>query len=189
LSDLPVFGSYGWVQCPSCGEQSLHHQGVCITDRNEDAETGTVVLVDGIGDWYQEKKYFEVRCINDATMAMNPSPRRGGIVINFCCESCDALPQLGIYQHKGVTLIEWFSLGLPKPWPEPIKRKSIKPSLRFEILKRDNYRCQMCGVTAKDGATLEIDHITPVSKGGSNDADSLQVLCRDCNIGKSDNFQ
>ena len=83
----------------------------------------------------------------------------------------------------------WFS-SEPEPEPEPEpKRKPIKPSLRFEILKRDGYRCQMCGVTAKDGATLEIDHVTPVSKGGSNDADNLQVLCRDCNIGKSDNFQ
>lgn len=73
--------------------------------------------------------------------------------------------------------------------PQLIKRKSIKPSLRFEILKRDDYRCQMCGVTAKDGATLEIDHITPVSKGGTNDANNLQVLCRECNAGKSDSLQ
>jgi 5-methylcytosine-specific restriction endonuclease McrA len=66
----------------------------------------------------------------------------------------------------------------------PAQRKTIKPSLRFEILRRDNYRCQMCGVTAKDGATLEIDHIYPVSKGGTNEPDNLQVLCRDCNAGK-----
>ncbi len=190
LSDLPVFGNLGWVQCPFCDNQTLHHRGVCITDRPEDAEKGFVVLVTGIGDWDREKN-LEVRSINDATMALNPSPRRGGIVIEFCCEHCDAKPQLGIYQHKGTTLIEWFDLGLPEPEPEPepIKRKPIKPSLRFEILRRDNYRCQMCGVTAKDGATLEIDHITPVSKGGTNDADNLQVLCRDCNAGKSDSWQ
>lgn len=190
LSHLPVFGNLGWVQCPFCDNQTLHHRGVCITDRPEDAEKGFVVLVTGIGDWDREKN-LEVRSINDATMALNPSPRRGGIIIEFCCEHCDAKPQLGIYQHKGTTLIEWFDLGLPEPEPEPepIKRKPIKPSLRFEILRRDNYRCQMCGVTAKDGATLEIDHITPVSKGGTNDADNLQVLCRDCNAGKSDSWQ
>jgi rubredoxin len=187
LSRLPVFGSYGWVQCPSCGNQSLHHKGVCITDRLEDAETGPVVVVQGIGDW-DRSKHFDVRFINDANMLFNPSPRRGGILIEFCCEHCDAEPQLGIYQHKGTTLIEWFDLGLPEPEPEPepepIKRQPIKPSLRFEILKRDNYRCQMCGVTAKDGATLEIDHIHPVSKGGTNEPDNLQVLCRECNAGK-----
>ena len=81
-------------------------------------------------------------------------------------------------------------LSLLRKWLAPqSKRKSIKPSLRFEILKRDDYRCQMCGVTAKDGAALEIDHITPVAKGGTNDADNLQVLCRECNAGKSDSWQ
>ena len=82
-------------------------------------------------------------------------------------------------------------LNLLRKWlaPQQPKRKPIKPSLRFEILKRDGYRCQMCGATAKDGATLEIDHITPVAKGGTNDVDNLQVLCRDCNAGKSDSWQ
>jgi hypothetical protein len=76
-------------------------------------------------------------------------------------------------------------LSLLRKWLAPqSKRKPIKPSLRFEILKRDDYRCQMCGVTAKDGATLEIDHIHPVSRGGTNEPDNLQVLCRDCNAGK-----
>jgi 5-methylcytosine-specific restriction endonuclease McrA len=47
----------------------------------------------------------------------------------------------------------------------------------------------MCGVTTKDGATLEIDHIRPVSRGGTNDPDNLQVLCRDCNAGKGAQYQ
>ena len=81
-------------------------------------------------------------------------------------------------------------LSLLRQWLVPkAKRKPMKPSLRFEILKRDDYRCQMCGATAKDGAKLEIDHITPVAKGGGNDADNLQVLCRDCNAGKSDSWE
>jgi len=80
----------------------------------------------------------------------------------------------------------WMPADAPEPEP---KRQPVKPSVRFQILKRDNYACQMCGATAADGAKLEIDHIVPVSKGGQNDEDNLQVLCRDCNIGKSDSFQ
>jgi len=77
----------------------------------------------------------------------------------------------------------WMPLDGIKP---TLKRQPIKPGIRFQVLKRDGYRCQMCGVTAQDGAKLEIDHIHPVSKGGSNELSNLQVLCRDCNAGKRD---
>jgi rubredoxin len=187
VSDLPIFGDYGnSLQCPSCGNGMLHHREVLINDRFEDSKTGKSIWVGGISDWCNGT--FQFKYCEESNMSLNPSPRRGGILIQFDCECCLAEPQLGIFQHKGWTCIEWFDIGIsdpePKPEPEPIKRKPIKPSLRFEILKRDDYRCQMCGVNAKDGATLEIDHIHPVSKGGTNELDNLQVLCRDCNAGK-----
>lgn len=108
--------------------------------------------------------------------------------IFFTCEDCSAASSLAIFQSKGQTYIQWHEISIELEEEKP-KRKPIKPSLRFEILKRNDYRCQMCGLTAKDGAVLQIDHITPVAKGGSNDADNLQVLCRDCNAGKSDSWQ
>ncbi len=33
---------------------------------------------------------------------------------------------------------------------------------------------------------LEVDHIMPVSRGGSDDISNLQLLCFECNRGKSD---
>jgi hypothetical protein len=65
------------------------------------------------------------------------------------------------------------------------KRIGVGPKKRVEVLVRDNYTCQMCGASRSSGAVLEIDHIHPVSKGGTNDLSNLQVLCRDCNAGKS----
>jgi 5-methylcytosine-specific restriction endonuclease McrA len=99
--------------------------------------------------------------------------------INYILHPRQNYCSFGEEKHAdGLTLLnKWLALTKPK-------RKTIKPSLRFEILKRNDYRCQMCGVTVKDGATLEIDHIFPVSKGGTNEPDNLQVLCRDCNAGK-----
>ena len=69
-----------------------------------------------------------------------------------------------------------------------IKRTQLPSKLRFSILERDNFRCQICGRDATDRVLLEIDHKIPVSKGGSNDVGNLQVLCRECNIGKSDSL-
>lgn len=65
-------------------------------------------------------------------------------------------------------------------------RRPIPPSLRVKIFQRDKSRCRLCGTTATR-ARLEIDHIIPVAKGGTNDESNLQVLCVTCNQGKSDN--
>ena len=43
----------------------------------------------------------------------------------------------------------------------------------------------MCGAKVADGVKLHIDHIIPVSKGGTNDMDNLQVLCHKCNLAKT----
>ena len=65
------------------------------------------------------------------------------------------------------------------------ERAKLTNGLRFKILKRDNYRCQLCGATQLDGVKLHIDHIFPVSKGGKTEESNLQVLCDSCNMGKS----
>jgi hypothetical protein len=67
-------------------------------------------------------------------------------------------------------------------------RSYLKPSLRFKILHRDKYRCQTCGATAAGGADLHIDHILPVSKGGTNHESNLRVLCSECNIGRGNRY-
>lgn len=63
-------------------------------------------------------------------------------------------------------------------------RQSISASTRFKILKRDGYRCSICGRDAKDGVKLEIDHKVAVANGGSSDDDNLWTLCFECNRGK-----
>lgn len=73
------------------------------------------------------------------------------------------------------------------PLHKPIKadeyRKGISLKIRYAVLKRDNFRCILCGRDGKDDY-LVIDHIIPVVKGGTNDPNNLRVLCRACNHGK-----
>jgi hypothetical protein len=72
------------------------------------------------------------------------------------------------------------------------KRKTITAKTRLEVLKRDNYTCQVCGKSPAlypelqiDAVVkLEIDHFQPHSKEGSDDLDNLQTLCMICNRGK-----
>ena len=63
-------------------------------------------------------------------------------------------------------------------------RKSLSKKIRFEVFKRDKFTCQYCGKSAPD-VILEVDHIKPVSKGGSDDLLNLVTSCMDCNRGKS----
>ena len=66
------------------------------------------------------------------------------------------------------------------------KRKPLAQKIRFEVFKRDSFTCQYCGTQAPD-AILEVDHIIPVSKGGTNDVLNLITACKECNRGKSNN--
>jgi 5-methylcytosine-specific restriction endonuclease McrA len=68
---------------------------------------------------------------------------------------------------------------------EHTRRKAIPKRTRFEVFKRDSFKCQYCGASAPD-VVLQIDHIKPVADGGSNDITNLVTACTKCNSGKSD---
>ena len=56
----------------------------------------------------------------------------------------------------------------------------ISGTLRYEVLKRAKFRCELCGISAEDKA-LQVDHIVPRSRGGADDITNLQALCDSCN--------
>lgn len=60
-------------------------------------------------------------------------------------------------------------------------------ALRYQALKRNNGKCELCGSGKSDGSRLHVDHIKPRSKFPelSLTLSNLQVLCEDCNLGKS----
>lgn len=70
-----------------------------------------------------------------------------------------------------------------KKSPIQKRSRSIALSVRIDVLTRDGYKCVYCGRSSQQ-IDLEIDHIIPYSKGGSNQIDNLQTLCFDCNRGK-----
>ena len=61
---------------------------------------------------------------------------------------------------------------------------AIGARTRFEIFKRDGFRCTYCGTSPVE-RPLHVDHVEPKSKGGGDDAANLVTACADCNLGKS----
>lgn len=72
--------------------------------------------------------------------------------------------------------------ALSFPWVERVylraERRCIPPSVRRDVLSSGE--CTVCG----KGDELEVDHIHPVSRGGTSQRPNLQALCKDCNRDK-----
>lgn len=63
-----------------------------------------------------------------------------------------------------------------------IEHAKLTKKLRYKILRRDGFRCVVCGTVER----LEIDHILPVTKGGLTEERNLRTLCFWCNRLKGD---
>lgn len=74
---------------------------------------------------------------------------------------------------------------LPKPVQMKTPRRCFTPKERRDIYLRDRGICGICGnFIAPDN--FSIDHIIPISKGGTYDYDNLQCCCKKCNQLKDD---
>ena len=60
---------------------------------------------------------------------------------------------------------------------------TVSLKLRFEVFKRDDFTCQYCGRKTPE-VILELEHIIPLSKGGTDELDNLTTSCFECNRGK-----
>ena len=64
---------------------------------------------------------------------------------------------------------------------EKLKNKDKYRKFRHDILIRDGYRCAYCGA---ENIPLELDHIIPRSRGGSDNPENLTLACKPCNSSK-----
>ena len=60
--------------------------------------------------------------------------------------------------------------------------RHIPQDVKHAVWQRDGAKCTQCGATSY----LEFDHIIPHTKGGANTVANVQLLCRSCNLKKSD---
>lgn len=75
--------------------------------------------------------------------------------------------------------------GYEGPITPRLSEKEWLP-LRWRILQRDEFTCRYCGIEGKEAVKWCVDHIVPLSRGGTNDESNLVACCSPCNSSKSD---
>lgn len=101
--------------------------------------------------------------------------------VNYCCKVYE------LYGWQGIdALVEeydsgtYFGIRRVRMYHTNVKKWY---SIMHTVFKRDNYTCSYCGV---QGGKLEVDHIIPFSKGGTDNLNNLTTSCRHCNRQKRD---
>lgn len=104
--------------------------------------------------------------------------------------------RFGTWRKALEAFVRWANAGTStsdEPSP-PSERKALSHRTsrsanwrqRALVLMRDGATCRMCGARPEHGARLHVDHVVPWSKGGETVIENLQILCEQCNVGKSD---
>jgi hypothetical protein len=96
-------------------------------------------------------------------------------------------PDRQIRTLAGEGWLQKISKGVYRYSPDFIKNRELEDftsSQKEEILKRDGYRCVMCGKGTADGVELHVDHIKPKQLGGKAVIENGQTLCAPHNFKK-----
>lgn len=70
--------------------------------------------------------------------------------------------------------------GVYKYDPDYIENRQLEeftPSQKEAILRRDGYKCTVCGLGREHGLELHVDHLVPKDKGGKAEISNAQTLC------------
>ena len=106
-----------------------------------------------------------------------------------------ALEYIGLSGYKGKELrqelADWVSRRPDIMGQQAFYQSDAWRRVRYAVLERDGARCVCCGRTPqRHGVIVHVDHIKPRSVEPDRELDStnLQVMCEDCNLGKSANY-
>ncbi|MCG3808923.1 HNH endonuclease [Psychrobacter sp. Ps4] len=76
-----------------------------------------------------------------------------------------------------------------------IRNTKNDPIDPFDVFDAADWRCYLCGKSTPkslrgtyDNRAPELDHIKPLSKGGTHTMDNVACCCRECNRIKSDDL-
>jgi hypothetical protein len=103
-----------------------------------------------------------------------PYEKNYGIEFGLCGVCAEAIANSYHYAHSG----RWLTY---KNEPTVPSRPPMRADTRWSVLRFANFKCSQCGEAERP---LHVDHIVPLSRGGSGEMENLQCLCDRCNLRK-----
>lgn len=91
-----------------------------------------------------------------------------------------------IYEQRNIKELSLSDIGKYYPDEEIRIRDLVFGKNKNED---DNYRCLTCDKESSHRGDFHIDHIKPLNKGGLTEEENLQILCKSCNLKKSDHYE
>lgn len=150
---------------PLTGDAQLDYQVICRELQRRNATPADIVL----GDWCPSCGAAGRWWVDDDSLLI--------------CMACT--PPLGSAPMPGATRDT-----ARTPTAAQHRRQqlgAIGPRVRFQIFQRDGFACHYCGRRPPQHP-LQIDHVLPIARGGTNHPDNLVAACWECNIGKRDHL-
>lgn len=156
-----------------------------------------------------DKPHYELRTasevIPDKMLALWKSLKMPGIVVNntkdmfvYSIVGGNAIVEKSICEKFFPSIfkeVKMVPTGLVTSSPiheveEEEFRRAPTPKLRMKILKRDNYRCRVCGRSSEENVdiVLHVHHFIPAEKGGLTNESNLITLCHTCHYGLDPHF-
>lgn len=171
------------IVCPYCGDEHRHHSGINEPLRGDDPRA----YLGGrkAHCYFHVDHPFEIPAIEYRLVPIvwkNGDLKELG---GFFPRAKNAISAHGRFPYR----IERVALGEVIPHKlardDGEIRRTFSPEMRSFVFGKTNGHCVYCGVQIDPFLTFHIDHLHPISRGGSNDPDNLLPACKSCNSSKS----
>lgn len=190
-----VYGSYGYKQPTAVGiDLGAKHVGFAITSGENVLEKGEIELRQDVKGNLESKKIYRRSRRNRKTryrkarfLNRTKSKKKGWLppsVESRMQNTCRWIDKLVSLVPNATLSIEVGKFDVQKMMNPDIKGTEYQQGqtfgyheVRYFVLARDNYTCQVC---KKTGKILNTHHVIYRSHGGTDRADNLITVCTDC---------
>ncbi len=148
-----------------------------MPDKNQEAEQKSIVQINIIREYFEMYPNVDINTKDIVDWVSSTYLERTGKVFRDPDRGIRSLYQKGFLQK--------ISKGVYKYNPEYAKNKrqeDFTNAQKNQILKRDDYKCVICGAGRENGAELHVDHIKPKDMGGLAIIENGQTLCSQHNF-------